>query len=115
VVVIASAPPPPPEVTVTFAVAVVEPAAFVAVRVYVVVAVGLTPVDPLAVLEVNVPGVIATEVAPLVDQFKSLLDPELMLPGLAENELIVGLLAAGFTVTVTVIVDEPAAFVAFNV
>jgi hypothetical protein len=67
------------------------------------------------VLDVNVPGVIAMEVAPLVDQFKSLLEPELMLAGLAENEWIVGLLAAAFTVTVTIIVDVPTAFVAVSV
>ena len=98
---IASAPPPPPEVTVTFAVAVVEPVELVAVKVYVVVAVGLTLVEPVAALEVKLPGVIAIDVAPLADQFKLLLDPEVMLPGLAENELITGLLPAAFTVMVS--------------
>jgi hypothetical protein len=66
-------------------------------------------------VEVNVPGVIAIEVAPLVAQLKLLLDPELMVVGPAENELIVGLLPAAFTVTVTVNLDEPAELVAVNV
>jgi hypothetical protein len=38
-----------------------------------------------------------------------------MVVGLAENELIVGLLPAAFTVTVTVNLDEPAELVAVNV
>jgi len=53
--------------------------------------------------------------APLVDQLKLLLDPEVMPVGLAENELIVGLLLAAFTVTVTVFVDEPTELVAVSV
>jgi hypothetical protein len=80
----------------------------------VVVAVGLTLVEPLANVEVNVPGVIAMLVAPLVVQLNVLVDPELMLVGLAVKELMVGLLAA-FTVTVTVDVTEPALFVAVSV
>lgn len=111
----ASAPPEPPEVTVTFAVEVVEPVAFVAVSVYVVVAVGLTLVEPLAEVEVKLPGVIARLLAPVVDQLRLLLEPELILVGLAENELIAGLFAAGFTVTVTVNVDDPTEFVAVKV
>jgi hypothetical protein len=59
--------------------------------------------------------VIAIVVAPLVAQLKLLLDPELMLVGFAENELIVGLLPAAFTVTVTVFVDEPTELVAVSV
>jgi hypothetical protein len=77
-----------------------------------VVAVGLTLVEPLADVEVKLPGVIARLLAPVVDQLRLLLE----IPGgLAENELIVGLLAAAFTVTVTVNVDEPAELVAFKV
>ena len=72
-------------------------------------------VDPLAEVDVNVPGVIAIVVAPLVAQLKLLLDPELTLVGFAENELIVGLLPAAFTVTVTVFVDEPVELVAVSV
>ena len=79
-----------------------------------VVAVGLTLVEPLANVEVNVPGVMAMPVAPLVAQLNVLLEPELMLAGFAVKELIVGLLGA-FTVTVTVDVTEPAVFVAVNV
>jgi hypothetical protein len=99
-------------VTVTVAVVVTEPAAFVAVIVYVVVAVGLTLVEPLACDEVKLPGVMLMLVAPLVDQLRVLLEPEVMLAGLAVNELIVGLDAAAVTVTVEALVTEPAAFVA---
>ena len=68
--------PPPEEVTVTVAVAVFEPAAFVAVSVYVVVVVGLTFVEPFAEVEVKLPGVIAMLVAPLVAQLSVLPEPE---------------------------------------
>jgi len=78
------------------------------------VAVGLTLVDPLALVEVNVPGVMAMVVAPVVAQFNVLLDPEVMLVGMAVKELIVGLLAA-LTVTVRVDVAEPAEFVTVSV
>ncbi|MGA3011048.1 MAG: hypothetical protein ABSD72_12385 [Terracidiphilus sp.] len=79
-----------------------------------VVAVGLTIVEPPADVEVNVPGVMAILVAPLVDQLSVLLEPELMLSGSAANELIVGLFSA-LTVTVCVEVTEPEAFVAVSV
>jgi hypothetical protein len=80
----------------------------------VVVAVGLTFVEPLADVEVNVPGVMARLVAPVVAQLKVLLEPEVMLVGLAVNELIVGLLMP-FTVMVSVDVVEPATLVAVSV
>ena len=57
-----------------------------------VVAVGLTLVEPLADVDVNVPGVMAILAAPLVAQFSVLLEPELTLVGLAVKELIVGTL-----------------------
>jgi hypothetical protein len=76
---------------------------------------GLTLVEPLAKVEVKLPGVMAIVVAPLVDQFRLLLEPELMLLGLAEKVLMVGLLPAAFTVTVTVIVDEPEELLAVRV
>ena len=79
-----------------------------------VVAVGLTFVEPLANVDVNVPGVMAIVVAPVVAQLSVLLEPEVMLVGLAVNELMVGLLAV-VTVTVSVDVVEPAALVAVNV
>jgi flagellar biosynthesis protein FliR len=63
---------------------------------------------------VNVPGVMAMLLAPVVAQLNVLLDPEVMLVGFALNELIVGLLAA-VTVTVVVAVVEPEAFVAVSV
>jgi hypothetical protein len=78
------------------------------------VAVGLTPNDPLADVEVNVPGEIAMLVAPVVAQLNVLLEPEAMLVGLAVKELIVGLLGA-VTVTVAVEVTDPAALVAVSV
>ena len=77
--------------------------------------VGLTPVEPDAEVEVNVPGVMEIVVAPEVDQLKVLLDPELMVEGLAVKELIVGLLADAVTVTVTVDVVEPEELLAVRV
>jgi hypothetical protein len=62
-------------------------------------------------VDVNVPGVIAMLVAPVVDQLSVLLEPEVMLVGLATKELIVGLL---FAVIVTRAIVEPPAFVAFS-
>jgi hypothetical protein len=81
----------------------------------VVVAVGLTLVEPLAAVEVKVPGVMAIVVAPLVTQLRVLLEPDVMLVGLAVKELMVGLLGGRLTVTVAVAVVEPAAFVAVSV
>ena len=79
-----------------------------------VVAVGLTLVEPLADVEVNVPGVIPILVAPLVAQLKMLLAPEEMVEGLAVKEPIVGLPVI-FTVTVNVEIAEPAGLVAVSV
>lgn len=79
-----------------------------------VVAVGLTLVEPLPDVEVNVPGVIAMLVAPVVDQLRVELEPEAMLVGLAVKDLITGLPAA-FTVTVAVAVVEPALSLAVRV
>jgi len=81
---------PPDVVTVTFAIAVFEPEALVAVRVYVVVAVGLTLVVPLANVDVNVPGVMAIVVAPLVVQLRVLLVPEFTLAGFAVKDVMAG-------------------------
>ena len=72
-------------------------------------------VEPLADVEVKVPGVMAIEVAPVVDQLRELLEPELILVGLAVNELIVGALPTGVTATVAVAVTEPAELVAVTV
>jgi len=80
----------------------------------VVVAVGLTFVEPLADVDVNVPGVMARLVAPVVAQLNVLLEPEVMLVGLAVKELIAGLLTP-FTVMVSVDVVEPAVLVAVSV
>jgi hypothetical protein len=80
----------------------------------VVVAVGLTLVEPLAAVEVNVPGVIPVLVAPLVAQLNLLLAPEVIVEGLAVKELIVGLPVV-FKVTVSVDAAEPAALVAVSV
>jgi hypothetical protein len=79
----------------------------------VVVAVGLTLVEPLANVDVNVPGAMAILVAPVVAQLSVLLEPEVILVGLAVNELMVGF-SAVVTVTVSVDVVEPAALVAVN-
>ena len=61
-------------------------------------AVGCTLVEPLADVEVNVPGVMAILAAPVVAQLSVLLAPEAMLVGLAVNEPTVGLLGALLTV-----------------
>jgi hypothetical protein len=80
----------------------------------VVVDAGLTLVEPLDEVEVNVPGVIAMLVAPVMFQLSVLLAPAVMVAGLAANELMVGA-PAGVTVTVAVDVAEPEAFVAVTV
>jgi len=55
-----------------------------------VVAVGVNFVEPLAAVDVNVPGVIAILVAPADAQLSVLVAPEFMLVGLAVNDVIVG-------------------------
>jgi hypothetical protein len=47
-------------------------------------------VDPLADVEVNVPGEMATLIAPVAAQLSMLLAPEFMLVGFAAKEVIVG-------------------------
>jgi hypothetical protein len=107
---------PPGAATVTVAVAVFEPAVLVAVRVYVIVACGLTFVVPLTDVDANVPGVIVMLVAPEVAQLSELAPPGAMVEGLAVNELIDGtLVPVPVTVTVAVAVAEPAAFLAVSV
>ena len=78
-----------------------------------VVAVGLTLVDPLSAVDVNVPGVIAILAAPADAQLSVLLDPVVMLVWLAVKELMVGL-AAVLTLTVAVEVTDPLALVAVS-
>jgi uncharacterized protein (DUF2236 family) len=56
----------------------------------VVVAVGLTLVEPVADVDVKLPGVMAILVAPDVAQLSVLLEPEVMLVGSAVKEAIVG-------------------------
>jgi hypothetical protein len=80
----------------------------------VVVAVGLTLVEPFADVEVKVPGVIAMLTASVAAQASVLLEPEVMLVGLAVKESMVGLLGV-VTVTVAVDVVEPVALVAVSV
>jgi hypothetical protein len=79
----------------------------------VVVAVGLTVVEPAADVDVKLPGVMAMLVAPVVFQVRVLLEPDSMLDGLAENELILG--KGTVTVTEAVAVTEPAELVAVSV
>ena len=74
------------------------------------VTVGLTLVDPLADVDVNVPGVIPILVAPVVTHLNVVPAPELMVVGLAANELIMGFVTA-VTVTVRLAVARPKAFV----
>ena len=77
-------------VTVTVAVEVTDPVLLVAVNVYVVVEVGATEVDPLVEVEVNVPGVIFTWVAPEVVQLRVALAPEVIDDGVAVKALMAG-------------------------
>lgn len=77
-------------VTVTTSVAVAEPVVFVAVRVYLVVAVGLRITDPLADVDAKVPGVMATLVAPEAVQLSVVVEPLMIDAGLAEKEPMVG-------------------------
>lgn len=78
------------------------------------VVVGFTVVDPVAAVEVNVPGVIAMEVAPEVAQLRVVSAPELMLVGLAVKLPMVGALGA-CTVTVVLEVTDPDALLAVSV
>lgn len=55
-----------------------------------VVAVGLTLVEPFADVDVNVPGVMPILVAPAAVQLRVLLVPEFTLAGSAVKEVIVG-------------------------
>jgi hypothetical protein len=55
-----------------------------------VVTVGLTLVEPVADVDVNVPGVMAILVAPATIQLSVLLAPEFMLVGSDVKEAIVG-------------------------
>jgi hypothetical protein len=80
----------------------------------VVVAAGLTLAEPLADVDVNAPGVTAMLVAPAVAQVSVLLEPEVIVVGLAVKELITGLPAV-LTVTVSIDPAEPAALVAISV
>jgi hypothetical protein len=52
--------------------------------------VGLTPVEPRADVDVNVPGVMATLVAPAVAQLRVVVAPEVIDGGSAAKERIVG-------------------------
>ena len=79
-----------------------------------VVAAGLTLVVPVADVDVKVPGVMTILVASVVAQLSVLLEPEVILVGLAVKESMVGLLGA-VTVTLSVDVVEPTAFVAVSV
>lgn len=75
---------------------------------------GVTVVEPVAVVEVNVPGVMLMLVAPAVTQLRVLLVPELMLVGLAVNDVMVGL-ARVMMVSIALAVVAPALLVAVSV
>lgn len=76
--------------TVTVAIAVADPVLFVAVSVYVVVAVGLRLTEPVAELDAKLPGVMVTLVAPCAVQLSVVLAPAVMAAGLAANEAMAG-------------------------
>jgi hypothetical protein len=85
-----SGPPALTAATVTVVLEGVEPEEFVADSVYVVVDAGLTDTEPLALVDVNVPGVMEILAAPLLTQLSVVLEPGLMLAGLALNDVMVG-------------------------
>jgi len=68
-------------------------------------------VEPVADVDVNVPGVMAMLAAPVVFQVSVLLAPYAMVVGLATNEPILGLI----TVTATLPVTVPTELVAVSV
>jgi hypothetical protein len=82
----------------TDVVAVVVPFAFVAVIVYIVVEVGFTDVDPMRVLVLKPPGVIATDEAFVMFQESVDVPAEATSVGDAEKEEMVGALPALLTV-----------------
>lgn len=57
------------------------------------VAVGFTLVEPLANVEVKVPGVMETLTAPVVTQLRELVEPKLIALGVALNEVMAGFAA----------------------
>jgi len=80
----------------------------------VVVAAGVTTVEPLAAADVNPPGLILILVAPIVFQLRVLLEPGVTVDGFPVNELMDGEPAVA-TVTVAALVTEPALFAALKV
>jgi glucose dehydrogenase len=72
------------------------------------VVVGLTVVEPLAVVEVKVPGVMAMLVAPVVVQVSVLLEPELTLVGLAVKEATLGAEPVPEDEVVAIVEPQPA-------
>jgi hypothetical protein len=77
-------------VTVTVTVAVTDPEVFVAVSMYVVVAVGLIVIVPLSEVDPYVPGLTLMLVAPVAVQLSIVLVPAVIEAGLAVNDEIVG-------------------------
>jgi len=73
-----------------------------------VVDAGVTLVEPFADVDVSVPGVIAMLVAPIVAQVSVLLEPDLMLAGLAAKDVTVGAEpVTGMTVGSGLLVEPP--------
>ena len=89
-VVTTSGPPALTVATETVVLEVVEPEELVADSVYVVVDAGLTDTEPLALALVSAPGLMETVVAPLLTQLSVVLEPGLMLAGMALNDEIIG-------------------------
>jgi hypothetical protein len=92
-------------VTVTVADAVADPVLFVAVSVYVVVAVGLRATEPVAEVDAKLPGVMVTLVGPDVVQLSVVLAPAVIEAGLAVKDAMVG---AGSCLTVGIGAVQPA-------
>jgi DTW domain-containing protein YfiP len=76
--------------TITFAVAVLVPFAFVAVRVYSVVEVGLTAAEPTRVVVLMFPGEMVTDEALVISQLSVEVPFAVMDDGEAEKEEMMG-------------------------
>jgi hypothetical protein len=92
---------------VTVAVMVLVPFAFVAVRVYVVVEVGFTLVDPTRVEVEKLPGVIASEVALPTFQESVDVPAEATIVGEAVKEVMVGVLFPALNAIIPTVILVP--------
>ena len=96
--------------TVTVTLSVLDPYVFVAVIVYVVVTLGVTPVDPFTATD-PIPWSMLTLSAAVEVHVRVDVDPALI----AEGSAVILTVGSVFTVTVTLLVTDPNVFVAVTV